>query len=63
MSNWLFKKLAPYAKAYREWSKDKLWAQIPLWILINLCEYIVGISRNNTKKISLIKKDETTYSF
>lgn len=34
MTDWLFKKIVPYAEAYREWSKDKLWAQIPLWILI-----------------------------
>ena len=27
-------KLTEYALRYREWSKDKLWAKIPLWILI-----------------------------
>ena len=34
MSNWLFKKLAPYAIKFREWSKGKIWIQIPLYILI-----------------------------
>ena len=34
MSQWIFEKLAPYAIRFREWSKDKLWAKIPLWILI-----------------------------
>tara|TARA_R110002012_G_scaffold109593_1_gene253478 strand:+ start:3878 stop:4048 length:171 start_codon:yes stop_codon:yes gene_type:complete len=27
-------KLIQYALKYREWSKDKLWAKIPLWILL-----------------------------
>ena len=34
MSNWLFKKIAPYAIKFKEWSKDKFWIQIPLYILI-----------------------------
>ena len=34
MSNWLFKKLAPYAIRFREWSKDKIWIQILLGIFI-----------------------------
>ena len=34
MTQWLFDKLAPYAIRFREWLKDKLWAKIPLWILL-----------------------------
>tara|TARA_Y100001937_G_scaffold71830_1_gene97713 strand:+ start:819 stop:983 length:165 start_codon:yes stop_codon:yes gene_type:complete len=34
MSNWLFKKIAPYAIKFREWSKGNFWIQIPLYILI-----------------------------
>ena len=32
MSDWLFKKLAPYALKFREWSKGKIWILI-LWML------------------------------
>ena len=36
--NWIAKKMAyriqPYAIRFREWSKGKLWVQIPLWILV-----------------------------
>ena len=36
--NWIAKKIAyrinPYAIRFREWSKGKLWIQIPLWIFV-----------------------------
>ena len=34
MSQWILNKLSPYLLKFREWSRENLWIQMPLWILI-----------------------------
>ena len=34
MSNWIFNKLVPHAIRFREWSKDKLWVQVLMGLLL-----------------------------
>ena len=34
MTNWIYKKLVPYALKFREWSRDKLWVQVLMGLLL-----------------------------